>query len=192
MSTPSIFSLSQPLPYRRRSLSTTYQPNYSASQSTRGESTSSAVFFEDEQEEELADQLTPPRSGDEHEKDVNTSTQKLVFSNIDGAKEDIKHISLLAGAPVVLGRRGTGQESSFTDGFIACPVMSKTHAQVVLNENGKITIVDAGSMHGTFVNDRRLKTIAPVEIQDGDRITFGKDVEKRGSVSLFLFPLSLN
>ena len=55
------------------------------------------------------------------------------------------------------------------DVVIAHPIVSKRHAEIV-KQNGKILMVDLGSVNGTFVNGIRVKRH---ELQDLDRVVIG-------------------
>ena len=64
----------------------------------------------------------------------------------------------------------------------ASKVLSKTHAQLCLEEN-RVLIKDSGSSNGTFINNIRLskpgKESEPVEVFSGDIIKFGSEVEDK-------------
>ncbi|PWN92470.1 hypothetical protein FA10DRAFT_300951 [Acaromyces ingoldii] len=73
-------------------------------------------------------------------------------------------------------------------------VVSRWHAMLEWSPNGRLTIKDLGSTHGTFVArssaqlhrsppvSRRCRPEEPVEIHDGDVITLGKAVLKNDSL----------
>ena len=51
--------------------------------------------------------------------------------------------------------------------------ISRRHA-TVLRQDGKLFVrEEIGTMNGTFVNEKRIETGVPVEIQDGDEVRFG-------------------
>jgi len=77
---------------------------------------------------------------------------QLKLENIDLAKDHL-----------VIGRDPS------CDVVIAHPIVSKRHAEIV-KQNGKILIVDLGSVNGTFVNGIRVKRH---ELQDLDRVVIG-------------------
>lgn len=52
------------------------------------------------------------------------------------------------------------------------PTVSKEHAKIKLQDDGKIYIYDLGSENGTIVNDEEIK--GPKELKDGDIIVIGK------------------
>ncbi|RDL38094.1 uncharacterized protein BP5553_05527 [Venustampulla echinocandica] len=57
------------------------------------------------------------------------------------------------------------------------PVMSREHAELCLNTI-TVTVRDLGSMHGTFLNDTKVPTEQPAEVEDGDVIAFGAEVRR--------------
>jgi ABC-type multidrug transport system ATPase subunit/pSer/pThr/pTyr-binding forkhead associated (FHA) protein len=77
---------------------------------------------------------------------------QLKMENIDLTKEHL-----------VIGRDPS------CDVVIAHPIVSKRHAEIV-KQNGKIMIVDLGSVNGTFVNGIRIKRH---ELQELDRVVIG-------------------
>jgi DNA-binding winged helix-turn-helix (wHTH) protein len=54
--------------------------------------------------------------------------------------------------------------------WIDDPAVSRRHAKLVLTPGG-VTLEDVGSKNGTYLNDRRIEAIQP--INDGDRIAVG-------------------
>jgi pSer/pThr/pTyr-binding forkhead associated (FHA) protein len=67
--------------------------------------------------------------------------------------------------PVTAIGRGVGN-----DIVINAKRVSRDHARLV-HRNRKITLEDAGSTNGTFLNDEQIRE--PVDLADGDRITVG-------------------
>src|SRR5438128_113486 len=55
------------------------------------------------------------------------------------------------------------------DLVIADPRVSRDHA-IIVSENGKFTVVDQGSKHGTFVNGERVQKHT---LERSDRLEFG-------------------
>jgi len=70
----------------------------------------------------------------------------------------------LAGPVTAIGR-GVGN-----DIVINAKRVSRDHARLV-RRNRKITLEDAGSTNGTFLNDEQIRE--PMDLADGDRITVG-------------------
>lgn len=70
----------------------------------------------------------------------------------------------------VVGRAGSGE---VLDLEIHDPTTSSRHAVLVSNQPGQLTLHDAGSTNGTFVNDQPVGYGGNVELHDGDRIRFG-------------------
>ncbi len=51
--------------------------------------------------------------------------------------------------------------------------VSKLHAHFVYDDDGDLTLVDAGSRNGTFVGKTKLTAGAPEKVSSGEQITFG-------------------
>ncbi|THH01013.1 hypothetical protein EW026_g1613 [Hermanssonia centrifuga] len=90
-----------------------------------------------------------------------------------------KTISLPAGTTVILGRCSTAAESN---GYFAAKAksgrtpLSRSHAKVWADDD-KIFIQDAGSVNGTFVNDRKLEGDERVALKNGDITRLGIWIE---------------
>ena len=52
----------------------------------------------------------------------------------------------------------------------------------MLTRRQNVTIKDIGSLHGTFVNDKRLGKFERQEVQHGDWIRFGVPIQKGSTV----------
>jgi hypothetical protein len=69
--------------------------------------------------------------------------------------------------------------------------VSKVHAALTCDSNYCVSIMDVGSLNGTFVNERRLLPYAPRALVDGDTVRFGRALaEQHGAVvstSIFLW-----
>ena len=56
--------------------------------------------------------------------------------------------------------------------------VSKLHASLLLNKDGKLVVADTGSTNGTYLNDERIAYGKAIEVFAGDRVKFGAiDVE---------------
>jgi hypothetical protein len=56
--------------------------------------------------------------------------------------------------------------------------VSKMHASLLLNSDGKLVVADTGSTNGTYLNDERIAYGKAIEIFAGDKLKFGAiDVE---------------
>jgi FHA domain len=62
-------------------------------------------------------------------------------------------------------------------GLFGDPLVEKLHARIV-QQNGQYFVVDAGSAHGTFVNEQRIHE--PTPLRSGDAIRLGKCVLRFG------------
>jgi len=51
--------------------------------------------------------------------------------------------------------------------------VSKMHASLLLNSEGKLVIADTGSTNGTYLNDERIAYGKAIEIFEGDKVKFG-------------------
>ena len=50
--------------------------------------------------------------------------------------------------------------------------ISRRHASLRVTSSGRLHVVDHGSVNGTFKNDHRLEPNVPVELRDGDTVSF--------------------
>ncbi|KAI3393803.1 hypothetical protein diail_3624 [Diaporthe ilicicola] len=66
---------------------------------------------------------------------------------------------------------------TLNNGYFDSPVMSREHAEIEADIPGQIIrIRDAGSMHGTYLNDHQLDTEHARPLVAGDQVTFGLPV----------------
>ncbi|RLV94296.1 Vacuolar protein sorting-associated protein 64 [Spathaspora sp. JA1] len=76
-----------------------------------------------------------------------------------------------------LGRpTGTKHKPDVTNGYFDSRVLSRNHAQIYIDLQGKLMLQDLGSSNGTYLNDIRLNN-DPVEIKVGDVICLGFNVQ---------------
>jgi hypothetical protein len=62
--------------------------------------------------------------------------------------------------------------------------VSKLHASLLLNKDGKLVVADTGSTNGTYLNDERIAYGKAIEVFAGDRVKFGAiDVELKFSTT---------
>ena len=54
--------------------------------------------------------------------------------------------------------------------------ISRYHAFLGVDEEGRVRLSDLGSTNGTFINERRIPEQTPILIDDGDRLQFGANV----------------
>jgi len=69
-------------------------------------------------------------------------------------------------------RIGRGHECEVQPADAAESVVSRIHAELTVGPSGGLTVRDAGSKHGTFLNDEPVTTAVPVRL--GDRIILGR------------------
>ncbi|KAF8516505.1 hypothetical protein JB92DRAFT_2910315 [Gautieria morchelliformis] len=63
------------------------------------------------------------------------------------------------------------------------PVMSRNHAKITFADSGSAFVIDTNSHHGTWVGrtaEFKLAAESPFQLHDGDRLTFGKEVQRNG------------
>lgn len=66
---------------------------------------------------------------------------------------------------------GRGQENSIV---INDDKVSRTHLQIVQDDNGNISVVDLGSSNGTYVNGRRI--VSEARLKKGDEVRIGDTI----------------
>jgi pSer/pThr/pTyr-binding forkhead associated (FHA) protein len=69
-------------------------------------------------------------------------------------------------------RIGRGHECEVQPVDAPESVVSRIHAELTVGTSGGLSVRDAGSKHGTFLNDEPVTTAVPVRL--GDRITLGR------------------
>lgn len=69
-------------------------------------------------------------------------------------------------------RIGRGRECDVRLAGDVESVVSRVHAELTVGASGALTLCDAGSSNGTFVNDERVT--APMPVRLGDRIALGR------------------
>jgi len=71
------------------------------------------------------------------------------------------------------GRRLSVGRTKENDLAIDDASVSKTHASLLLNKDGKLIVADIGSTNGTFVRGERIAYGRAIEIKPGDALMFG-------------------
>ncbi|MEQ1762660.1 MAG: FHA domain-containing protein [Pyrinomonadaceae bacterium] len=84
-----------------------------------------------------------------------------------GGKPIVRDISLEEGKRLSVGR------TKENDIAIDDQSISKAHAALLLNKEGKLIVADTGSTNGTFVRSERIGYGKAVEIATGDSLSFG-------------------
>ncbi|KAK5685533.1 hypothetical protein LTS10_003614 [Elasticomyces elasticus] len=76
---------------------------------------------------------------------------------------------------------GKGMEADSMNALFDCPVISRKHAELryhPLDPRGEMSVVDQHSMHGTYVNARKLGHGEPYYLRSGDEIQLGDRVTR--------------
>ncbi|PHH74143.1 hypothetical protein CDD82_5089 [Ophiocordyceps australis] len=101
-----------------------------------------------------------------------------------------RHIVLDRENPTVtIGRTtsktGAEYKQSVDNAWINCPVISREHAQITFDLGSKaLTIMDLGSLHGTFRNGERLVSKEPQRLEQEDILKFGIVINKNDKLFL--------
>jgi NIMA-interacting peptidyl-prolyl cis-trans isomerase 1 len=66
-----------------------------------------------------------------------------------------------------------GRNAKMSDIRLEHPSISRRHAMFGHGSSGNIYVMDLGSSHGTFVNDKKLKSKQREALHDGDVVRFG-------------------
>ena len=74
----------------------------------------------------------------------------------------------LAGPETDIGR----EVGPFAEQLAGHPTVSRRHATLRTTSSGRLHVIDHGSSNGTFKNDRRIEANIPVELGDGDTVSF--------------------
>lgn len=95
------------------------------------------------------------------------SSGNLRLSFVVGGKPVVRDISMEQGRRLSVGR------TKENDVAIDDQSISKAHASLLLNKEGKLIVADTGSTNGTFVRGERIAYGKAVEIAEGDSLLFG-------------------
>merc|ERR1711915_413509 len=113
---------------------------------------------------------------------TNMAVKIIISPGPNSLKFSDRVLNIDSSSPLVIGRAGRITSSSSENGYFDSKVLSKTHAQLCLEEN-RVLIKDSGSSNGTFINNIRLSKPGnesePVEVFSGDIIKFGSEVEDK-------------
>ncbi|GAB7358877.1 hypothetical protein MBLNU230_g4100t1 [Neophaeotheca triangularis] len=100
---------------------------------------------------------------------------------------DKRTLTIAPNKPQNIGRASKSQVKNLEAGprnaLFDCPVVSRTHAELKTRFNvwmgcNEILITDNGSMHGTYVNEVKLRNGEPFTLQSGDEIRLGDKVSR--------------
>ena len=91
-----------------------------------------------------------------------------------------RNLKLSQDNPCILIGRSSKNRADVTpkadNAFFDCPVVSRRHAELLLEENGEIKIRDLESLHGTLVNQFKMAIHKPYALKDGDVVTIGNSI----------------
>jgi hypothetical protein len=90
-------------------------------------------------------------------------------------------VECAAGEQVPLGRDQA--QSRVAETFSRFDNVSRRHATIGLDDDGRAWVRDERSTNGTFVNDRRLEAGQQLSLSDGDRLRLAADVTGRVRLS---------
>ena len=108
-----------------------------------------------------ADGLVPETSASER------NSGELRLSFVVGGKPVVRDIALHGGKRISVGR------TKENDVAIDDQSISKAHASLLLNKEGKLIVADTGSTNGTFVRGERIAYGKAVELSAGESVSFG-------------------
>ncbi|KAI9823194.1 MAG: hypothetical protein M1832_002638 [Thelocarpon impressellum] len=111
---------------------------------------------------------------------------RITLSPVDFVDDvDERSIGLTTALPIIkIGRSSKSQAKNFVPGrdnaWIDSAVMSRDHAMIRWSESlvNPLFIEDMGSMHGTYLNGRKVHSGEPHALNDGDLVTFGFEVTR--------------
>ncbi len=86
--------------------------------------------------------------------------------------KQIKEIFATPGRAAIfqLGSGGDHLDIYFDDQFV-----SRSHAQILVDQAGMIYVSDLGSTNGTYLNGKRVTANQPYLLRSGDKVVFGKE-----------------
>lgn len=111
--------------------------------------------------------LIPDASTTPAEAPLLNQGRELVVSFDIGRGRVEKRFALEQGKRLSVGR------TKENDVAIDHTSVSKMHASLLLNSEGKLVIADTGSTNGTYLNDERIAYGKAIEIFAGDKVKFG-------------------
>ncbi|KAF3286846.1 hypothetical protein TWF970_008681 [Orbilia oligospora] len=87
---------------------------------------------------------------------------------------------------VIVGRSSRNKTKNLQPGhdnaYFDSPVMSRLHSWIKCDEGGKVLISDAGSMHGTYLDNQLLEPKLFVPLETGSQVRFGNSVTRGSDV----------
>ncbi|OAA43310.1 Forkhead associated domain (FHA) and phosphopeptide binding site containing protein [Metarhizium rileyi] len=76
-------------------------------------------------------------------------------------------------------KRDTKLAAGANNGWFESAVMSRNHAELVyLPANNSVALTDVGSLHGTYVNDKRIDKMQCRRLNHNDKVRFGVSIQK--------------
>jgi pSer/pThr/pTyr-binding forkhead associated (FHA) protein len=104
---------------------------------------------------------------------VKPPTKNTIIAFVEGEREPV---SLVVSPHITLGRgNGTAEQVIDLDPYGAYDKgVSRTHAEINLQEDGTFMVEDLGSSNGTFINGRKLEKNTPIQLKYGDELRLGE------------------
>jgi len=95
------------------------------------------------------------------------ATEKYILRFTENGKPKVQSVEFVQDK-----RKGVGRTKE-NDIAIDDASVSKLHAALVLNSEGRLVLADTGSTNGTFINGRRIAYGKAEPLNEGDKVNFG-------------------
>ena len=123
--------------------------------------------FEDEREAEINVSIPGMKTADILPEKAATANERVVARFTASGKTTERTLLLEEGKRLSIGR------TKENDLPVDDSSVSKFHASLMLNIEGRLVVADTGSTNGTFVNDERIAYGKAVTLEPSDKIRFG-------------------
>ncbi|XP_055857515.1 sarcolemmal membrane-associated protein [Episyrphus balteatus] len=108
--------------------------------------------------------------------DTNNVARMVLVCQPDSHPFQTRTIYLTPNIECKVGRSIAKSKSSDNNAIFDCKVLSRTHAVLWYSNDGKFYVKDTKSSNGTYINDRKINSSEPVELNFGDVVKFGVEV----------------
>jgi pSer/pThr/pTyr-binding forkhead associated (FHA) protein len=108
-------------------------------------------------------EFIPPQAEEQPE----PKTENIIAEFTAGEKQKSVELKFTSGTRLSVGRT---KENDLT---LDDPSVSKNHATLMVNQQGKFLVADTGSTNGTFVKGERVAYGRAYEVADTDKVKFG-------------------